>query len=116
VQEIEHRVEQRLRELAPAVEEYHRLRALQGRFDQAPGLSDAADVSGRRSGRQETRAEQVVSLVSTHPGITIATLAARLGLASPNYLYRVLPRLERQGRLRRDGRGWHLADQDSDDR
>jgi hypothetical protein len=27
----------------------------------------------------------------------------------PNYLYRVLPQLESQGAVRKDGKGWHAA-------
>lgn len=53
------------------------------------------------------RAEQVLAMLRESPGLTAGQIAERLGI-HPNYLYRVLPRLEREGRLRRDGHGWQV--------
>ena len=36
-------------------------------------------------------------------------LARELKMRHPNYLYRVLPQLEAQGAVRKDGKGWHAA-------
>ena len=52
------------------------------------------------------RAAQVLSLVRGQPGITIPELAAKMGIKQ-NYLYRVLPGLEQEGKLEKKGRGWH---------
>jgi hypothetical protein len=52
------------------------------------------------------RATEVLSLVQGQPGITIPELAARMGIKQ-NYLYRVLPGLEQDGKLEKKGRGWH---------
>ena len=41
-----------------------------------------------------------------NPGITISELADRMGIKQ-NYLYRVLPGLEQDGLVRKEGRGWH---------
>jgi hypothetical protein len=60
---------------------------------------------GRRKG-SGTRAAQTLSLVQGQPGITIPELAARMGIKQ-NYLYRVLPGLEQEGKLSKKGRGWH---------
>jgi DNA-binding IscR family transcriptional regulator len=46
--------------------------------------------------------------VQENPGITIADLAKRMNI-KPNYLYRVLPQLQKDGKLRKKGSGWHPA-------
>jgi len=58
---------------------------------------------GRRGGA--TRANQALELVRGKPGITIPEIAKSMGIA-PNYLYRVLPRLQQEGQIKRDGQGW----------
>jgi hypothetical protein len=62
---------------------------------------------GRRKG-SGTRAAQALSFVSGQPGITIPELAAKMGIKQ-NYLYRVLPGLEQEKKIRKQGRGWHPA-------
>jgi|SRR5579859_3298377 len=61
---------------------------------------------GRRGGN--TRANQALQLVADQPGITIPEIAQKMGI-EPNYLYRVLPKLVGEGRVRREGQGWHPA-------
>jgi hypothetical protein len=61
--------------------------------------------AGRRKG-SGTRAAQALSFVQSQPGITIPELAARMGIKQ-NYLYRVLPSLEEEGKVAKQGRGWH---------
>jgi hypothetical protein len=64
--------------------------------------------AGARTGRREgsgTRAAEALSLVQGQPGITIPELAAKMGIKQ-NYLYRVLPGLQKEGKIRKDGRGW----------
>jgi hypothetical protein len=64
---------------------------------------------GRRGGRPKgggKRAAQALSIVKGQPGITIPELAAKMGIKQ-NYLYRVLPGLEQDGKLEKQGRGWH---------
>jgi predicted HTH transcriptional regulator len=60
---------------------------------------------GRRNG---TRADQALALVRERPGITIPEIAASLG-TEPNYLYRVMPNLVKDGKVKREGQGWHPA-------
>lgn len=62
---------------------------------------------GRRKG-SGTRAAQAVTFVQGQPGITIPQLAEKMGIKQ-NYLYRVLPGLEREGKIAKQGRGWHPA-------
>jgi len=62
----------------------------------------------RRRGRPRgsgTRAVQALELVKANPGITIPELAKRMGIKQ-NYLYRVLPGLQSDGKVRKQGRGW----------
>jgi hypothetical protein len=64
-----------------------------------------AGRGGRRKG-SGTRAAEALSFVQGQPGITIPELAAKMGIKQ-NYLYRVLPGLEQEGKLEKKGRGWH---------
>ncbi len=130
----------RLKELKPVVDEYHRLEAAAVALAEAVGstVSSAASDAGsaavatvtRRRGpgrprgsstRKKVgrpagkvgrpkgggkRAVQALSLVQGQPGITIPELAATMGIKQ-NYLYRVLPGLEQEGKLEKKGRGWY---------
>jgi len=63
----------------------------------------------RRAGRRKgsgTRAAEALAFVQGQPGITIPELAAKMGIKQ-NYLYRVLPGLEQEGKVKKTGRGWH---------
>jgi len=65
--------------------------------------------AGARTGRRKgsgTRAAEALSFVQGQPGITIPELATKMGI-NQSYLYRVLPGLEKEGKVRKDGRGWH---------
>src|SRR5215218_7451565 len=62
---------------------------------------------GRRRRRGSTRADQAVKLISENPGIKVSELGKKMKLNHPNYLYRVLPDLEKEGRVRRKGSGYH---------
>ena len=70
----------------------------------------AARATGRRrAGRRKgsgTRAVEALALVKGQPGITIPELAAKMGIKQ-NYLYRVLPGLEKEGKVTKRGRGWY---------
>lgn len=57
----------------------------------------------RRSRKGGTRAEQAVTLIAQNPGISASDVASALSI-KPNYLYRVLGDLEKEGRVRKDGR------------
>jgi hypothetical protein len=65
----------------------------------------------KRSGRQKgqgKRALEALGIVQAQPGITIPEIAAKMKIKQ-NYLYRVLPGLEKDKKIRKDGRGWHPA-------
>ena len=62
----------------------------------------------RRRGRRNTRADQAVKLVEANPGISASEIARKMSI-KPNYLYRVLAELQKEGRVRKDGRAYHPA-------
>jgi sugar-specific transcriptional regulator TrmB len=117
-------ISDRLRELQPLVDEYHRLQAAQSALEGVPaqqagraarprarGASARAarGASGGRRGRPRgsgTRAKEALELVRKSPGITIPEIAQQMGIKQ-NYLYRVLPGLQKDGLVRKEGRGWH---------
>jgi len=121
-------IQDRLRELKPAVDEYQLLLAA----DQAlGGLSNGATKptaskagvaptarrkssapTGAKRGRPKgggTRAAQALQLVKDRPGITIPELAEAMEIQQ-NYLYRVMPGLAEEGKVTKSGRGWHLRE------
>ncbi len=71
----------------------------------------ASATGGAKRGRplgSGNRAQQAVAKIMEQPGITASELAKSMGI-SPNYLYRVLPRLEREAKVTKQGRGYHPA-------
>lgn len=113
-------IDDRLKELRPLVDEFNRLeaarQALSGMTDgsattprrRGPGRPRGSTSGGRRRGRRAggaTRATQALELVRARPGITIRELAEAMSIA-PNYLYRILPSLEQEGQVSREGKGW----------
>jgi CRP-like cAMP-binding protein len=119
-------IEARMKELRPLVEEFHRLEAAAAALDGVPGTrsmsparrgrrraAPATPASGpRRRGRPRgsgTRSKEALELVRGRPGISIPEIAEAMGIQQ-NYLYRVLPALQKDGLVRKEGRGWHPVD------
>jgi len=125
LEEKKREIAKRMEQLRPSVDEYQRLdgalTALEGVKSSgttrtaAPARttrrssSSSSGGTGRKRGRPRgtgTRANQTLELVRATPGITIPQLAEKMGIKQ-NYLYRVLPGLESDGLVRKEGRGWH---------
>lgn len=68
-----------------------------------PGSGAKPKTRARRKG---TRADQAVALVEKEPGITASKIAKALKI-KPNYLYRVLGELEKEKRIKKQGREYH---------
>ena len=124
-------MEKRLKELKPYVEEHDRLEAA---IEALGGVARSASSrvsgaarrvrpsSGRRSApaRKRTsgtgkrgrpkgsgkRGKQCADLVKKNPGITIPEIAKKIGIKQ-NYLYRVMPALEKEGVVKKKGKGWY---------
>lgn len=60
----------------------------------------------RRKRRGGTRADQAVQLIESQPGISASDVAKTMKI-KPNYLYRVLGDLEKEGRVKKDGRQYY---------
>jgi hypothetical protein len=130
LEEKKREINARLKELRPLVDEYHRLEAAAAALDGVGNTAAAPRASGggstrRRSGGgarsggsgggtgrrgrprgSGTRSKQALELVRARPGISIPEMAEEMGIQQ-NYLYRVLPALQKDGLVRKDGRGWH---------
>jgi hypothetical protein len=123
LEEKKREISQRMKELRPQVDEYQRLeaahRALEGveggggaATATAPSRTRRASSTPGRRGRPRgsgTRANEALAIVQEQPGITIPEMAQRMGIQQ-NYLYRVLPGLEQDGQVRKEGRGWFPKD------
>jgi transposase len=130
VDEIRQRVDKRLEELRPLLDEYRELLAVREGLANSnlpslerllAGSSAASGTAtrrrtGTRSARrgagkakktrpQAGRAQQALEIIGAKPGITVKEVAAQMGI-NENYLYRLLPRMEKEGSLKRQGPGW----------
>ena len=109
-------------ELEPLEAEHRQLeaalRAIDGVGDGSRRSSPAARKSGGQaegsSGRGRpkgsgSRAKEALKLVKDRPGITIPEIAEAMDIKQ-NYLYRVMPDLQKDGLVRKEGRGWHALE------
>jgi hypothetical protein len=71
-----------------------------------PGRPRGSGGGRRRKRRGGTRADQAVKIISENPGIGVSELGKKMKLKAPNYLYRVLPDLEKEGRVKKQGKGY----------
>jgi sugar-specific transcriptional regulator TrmB len=74
----------------------------------AGASSGAGAPRRRRKRRGGTRADQAVKLIEEQPGISASDVAKTMKI-KPNYLYRVLGDLEKEGRVKKDGRQYYPA-------
>lgn len=149
IEDFQTRIDARMAEIHPLVQEYHALQQLRGvisNLDAAdvaahianfpiPGLTGAPGTgsepgsegakakrsSGAKRGRARTAPagapadrsgeghdKEIVALVTAEPGLTAAQLAERLDLPV-SVLFRTLPLLQRDGLVRKHGKGFSGA-------
>lgn len=115
-------LEKRLHELEPLIEEHAQIRKALDAMKNAgshaeqtvkstvkraraaePGTATKRRGRPRGTGR---RADQALKLVHAHPGITLQELAKRMKIKA-NYLYRLLPQLEKEGKVAKKEKGYH---------
>jgi len=115
-------LEKRLRELEPLIEEHAHVRAALDALKSAGAHAEQnvkSAVKRTRSAKASTatrgrgrprgtggRAQEALKLVHTHPGITLAEMAKRMKIQA-NYLHRILPQLEKDGKVRKHEKGYH---------
>lgn len=76
-----------------------------GRPRKSPSAPKPAAPKRRRR-RGGTRADQAVKVVEQNPGISASEIAKQIKV-KPNYLYRVLGELQKEGRVTKKGREYH---------
>jgi sugar-specific transcriptional regulator TrmB len=86
------------------------VRRAPGRPRGSKSAATAAPAKGRRRRKRRggTRADQAVSLIEKQPGISASDVAKTMKI-KPNYLYRVLGDLEKEGRVKKQGRQYYPA-------
>lgn len=93
------------------------LAELGGKARRAPGrprgsktgsTASTGTTRRRRKRRGGTRADQAVNLIAKDPGISASDVAKQMKI-KPNYLYRVLGDLEKEGRVKKQGRQYYPA-------
>lgn len=67
--------------------------------------SRVAGGRGRRKGTGKRSAEALAA-ITAQPGITVPELVSKIKV-NQTYLYRVLPGLREEGKIIKQGRGWH---------
>jgi len=118
-------LEKRLHELEPMIEEHAHVREALDALKSAGTRAERAVKSAATSPRSTKtsadtrgpgrprgtggRAQEALKLVHRHPGITIGEIAKRMKIQA-NYLYRVLPQLEKDGKIKKHDKGYHPPD------
>jgi sugar-specific transcriptional regulator TrmB len=100
------RLERALSELGGKAKKATRRKGRRGR-PKGSGAKKAKGPSTTRRRRRSggTRANQAVKLVEKNPGISASEIAKKMKI-KPNYLYRVLGELEKEGRVKKKGRSY----------
>jgi DNA invertase Pin-like site-specific DNA recombinase len=83
----------------------------QGRRGPGRPRGSRATTTGTRTRRRRrggTRADQAVRLIKANPGISASEVARKMKI-QPNYLYRVLGDLQKEGRVKKSGRSYTAA-------
>jgi predicted HTH transcriptional regulator len=111
---VRSQLEERLRELDDERAQVQKALAALG-ARRGPGRPRGARTAGgattgrrRRRRRGGTRRDQAVKMVAANPGISAGQIAKEMKIA-PNYMYRVMSELEKEGLVRKEGRGYHPA-------
>jgi sugar-specific transcriptional regulator TrmB len=78
------------------------------RGSKSSSTASTATPRRRRKRRGGTRADQAVNLITKEPGISASDVAKQMKI-KPNYLYRVLGDLEKEGRVKKQGRQYFPA-------
>jgi hypothetical protein len=113
LEEKKSEIDVRLKELKPLHEEYLTLQKARAALDgvDRPKRTTTGARRGRRGRPRGSggTSKKALEVIRQNPGIKVSELARQLKMRHPNYLYRVLPQLEAQGAVRKQGKGWHAA-------
>jgi ribosomal protein S25 len=118
ITDVERQVRERIKELEPLIAEHRQLQEVLETFERSKGQNGRKARSERKPARRRPRAstgrrgsgraDEALKLVAATPGVTVAELAKKMKIG-PTYLYRLLPALEREGKVKKDGKGYHAT-------
>jgi hypothetical protein len=100
-------LEERRRELQQELRRIESAISGLGGRKRGPGRPPGSGGGKRRKRRGGTRADEAVKIITENPGIGVSELGKKMNLKAPNYLYRVLPDLEKEGRVKKKRRGYY---------
>jgi DNA invertase Pin-like site-specific DNA recombinase len=80
----------------------------EGRRGPGRPRGSAKTTTRRRRRRGGTRADQAVKIIADNPGISASEIAKQMRI-KPNYLYRVLGDLQKDGRVKKSGRSYSIS-------
>ena len=113
LEEKKSEIDARLKELKPLHEEYLTLQKARAALHgvDRPKRASTGTRRGRRGRPRGSggTSKKALEVIRQNPGIKVSELARELKMRHPNYLYRVLPQLEAQGAVRKEGKGWHAT-------
>jgi sugar-specific transcriptional regulator TrmB len=102
-------LEERRDELRGELDQIERaLAGLSGTRRRSGGPRTASPAGRRRRRRGGTRADHALGHIREHPGASASEIAKAMGI-KPNYVYRVMAGLEKEGLARKEGKGYHAA-------
>lgn len=116
IAEAKAKIEQRLKELSGEREVAHRallgLETATNKRSPAPPIPGPSKKRGKKRARRGQRREQFIETVREKPGITVAEIAKKIGIA-PSPLYALARQLVKDGEIKKDGTGYGPANQPS---
>jgi sugar-specific transcriptional regulator TrmB len=93
----------RLKELEAERDRVQKALANLGGSGRRPGRPRGA--RGKRRRRTGTRADEALKLLSQNPGMRPSEIAEKMGI-KPNYIYRLMNELQKDGLVRKRGKGY----------
>ncbi len=105
IEELESELSKLQRALANLTDGRHGRRGPGRPRGSSPSAGSGAPKRRRRRRRGGTRAEQAVKLIRENPGISASEIAKQMNI-KPNYMYRVLGDLQKEGLVKKSGRSY----------
>jgi len=96
-------LQNRLKELDSERERVQKALANLGGSGRGPGRPRGS--RGKRRRRTGTRADEALKLLSQSPGMRPSEIAEKMGI-KPNYVYRLMNELQKEGLVRKRGKGY----------
>lgn len=116
IAEAKAKIEQRLKELTGEREEAHcallGLETATNKRSPAPPIPSPPKKRRKKRARRGQRRQQFIEAVREKPGIAVAEIAKKIGIA-PSPLYALARQLVKDGEIKKDGAGYRPTNQPS---